>query len=398
MHILQVGSYLAPNFAGGAEISADNIRRLLEQVGHRFTSLAWGPSAAFTPDVVIDPLCDRDWVARTWRPVEPITALAGLDKARFYAMELATRADAAAIGQLIAAQAIDLVLVHSFRGLGYDLVDKLCQAGVPVIFVLHDFALVCLNKGMARKGALCRTRCLVCRHVARRNRRALAKSARLALVAPSRAMLNTVGDGLNIGPANRHHIPNPNRYTVLPRVRDHRDTLCLGYIGRLEADKGVAGLIGIADRLHGECGLRLVIAGQGRLSETVSAFAATRPWVDFRGQVPAEAVHHVYDAVDVLAIPSLWPENFPGVVVHALGSGLPCVGFDIGGIPEVIDHGETGFVVGFGDFAALADRIIALDRDRALLAALSRAALAASARYDAALLGQRWIDLIGTMA
>ena len=198
--------------------------------------------------------------------------------------------------------------------------------------------------------------------------------------------------------ASLHHIPNPNTYTLVPRVRDHDTPLSLGFIGRLDANKGIAGLLEVADSLHARCGLRLVIAGKGQLSDAVADFAASRPWVDFRGQVPVDRVHEVYDAIDVLTAPSLWPENFPGVLVQALGCGIPCVGFDIGGIPEVIDDGKTGHVVPFGDFAALSSRIIALDQNRALLTRMSRAALEASTRYDPANLAERWAGLVASMS
>ncbi len=398
MHILQVGSYLPPDLVGGGETSAQNLRLVLEAAGHTVSSLRWKQAARFTLGLRIDTLQPGQWAGRTWRPFEPIESTPGLVKAEFYVLEFLTRADTAEIRQFVASNGIDLIILRSFRGFGYDLIDKVCRAGVPVVFVLDDFAMVCMNKGMARKGTLCASRCLQCRYVVFRNRRALGRLGQLAVVAPSRHMLEAVTTALEIDPAHCHHIPNPNAYTAIKRVRDHADPLTLGYVGRLEPDKGVPGLLDCAERLHAACGVKLVVAGQGTLTQTVAAFAATRPWVDFRGQVPSDDVHHVYDAIDVLAIPSLWPENFPGVVVHAMTSGVPCVGFAIGGIPEVIDHGQTGFVVPFGDFAALGDRVLELDRDRALLAALSKGALEACLRYDPTPLARRWTDLIETMA
>lgn len=397
MHILQVGSYLPPDLVGGAETSAQNLRFILEAAGHRLSSFCWKPAHRATLSLQIEQLDASHWAGRTWRTFEPITARPGLAKTGFYIQEFLTRTDPDMVRQFIATNRIDMIIVHSFRGFGYDLIDQFCQAGVPIIFVLHDFALVCMNKGMARSGTLCQSLCLPCRHVAWRNRHALARPKQVALVAPSQYVLDKVATTLQIAPPLRHHIPNPNTYHAIKRVRDHQDQLAIGYIGRLEIDKGVAGLLAIADRLHAACGIRLVIAGHGALAGKVAEFASQRPWVDFRGQVPSDQVHLVYDAIDVLTIPSLWPENFPGVAVHAMSSGLPCVGFAIGGIPEVIDDGHTGFVVAFGDFDALANRISELDRNRPLLTALSRRSLQACMRYDPAPLAQRWVALVSQM-
>ena len=51
----------------------------------------------------------------------------------------------------------------------------------------------------------------------------------------------------------------------------------------------------------------------------------------------------VYNAVDMYAIPSL-EENLPNTIAEAQACGIPCVGFHVGGIPEMIDHQENGYI------------------------------------------------------
>ena len=51
----------------------------------------------------------------------------------------------------------------------------------------------------------------------------------------------------------------------------------------------------------------------------------------------------IYNAVDLFAIPSL-EENLPNMVMEAMSCGVPCVGFNTGGIPEMIDHLHNGYV------------------------------------------------------
>lgn len=64
----------------------------------------------------------------------------------------------------------------------------------------------------------------------------------------------------------------------------------------------------------------------------------------------------LYAACDCFVLPSLW-EPFGMVLVEAMASGKPVVGSDIGGIPEIIDHGKSGFLVAPRNPKALADRI-----------------------------------------
>ncbi|MFZ1235531.1 MAG: glycosyltransferase family 4 protein [Prevotella sp.] len=64
----------------------------------------------------------------------------------------------------------------------------------------------------------------------------------------------------------------------------------------------------------------------------------------------------VYNAVDVFVLPSL-SENLPNTIMEAMACGVPCVGFDVGGIPEMIDHLSNGYIARFKDSESLAEGI-----------------------------------------
>ena len=51
----------------------------------------------------------------------------------------------------------------------------------------------------------------------------------------------------------------------------------------------------------------------------------------------------IYNAVDIFATPSL-EENLPNTIMEAMACATPCIGFETGGIPEMIDHKENGYV------------------------------------------------------
>lgn len=61
----------------------------------------------------------------------------------------------------------------------------------------------------------------------------------------------------------------------------------------------------------------------------------------------------LYNAVDLYVTPSL-QDNLPNTIVESMACGVPCVGFNVGGIPEMIDHKENGYVAEYknaDDFA-----------------------------------------------
>lgn len=64
----------------------------------------------------------------------------------------------------------------------------------------------------------------------------------------------------------------------------------------------------------------------------------------------------LYNAVDAFVTPSLH-ENLPNVIAEAMSCGVPCVGFHVGGIPEMITHQEDGYVAQYKDADDLAEGI-----------------------------------------
>jgi len=76
--------------------------------------------------------------------------------------------------------------------------------------------------------------------------------------------------------------------------------------------------------------------------------------LDFVSSEPKLA--EVYNAVDVYVTPSL-EENLPNMIMESLACGTPCVGFRIGGIPEMIDHLQNGYVAEYKSSEDLAKGI-----------------------------------------
>ena len=88
----------------------------------------------------------------------------------------------------------------------------------------------------------------------------------------------------------------------------------------------------------------------------------------------------LYSAVDAFVTPSLH-ENLPNVIAEAMSCGTPCVGFHIGGIPEMITHRQDGYVARYKDAADLAEgiRYVLSDEHHPRLSA---AAVKAARRYN----------------
>lgn len=152
------------------------------------------------------------------------------------------------------------------------------------------------------------------------------------------------------------------------------DALILGGLGRLDPAKGFADLIDSLAALRQEFPRACVaIGGVGRLRSELEARAAARGVADrvmFLGQ--QSDVNLFLDACDVFVMPSLC-ETLGYALLEAMAHELPAVGTSVGGIPEVIVPGETGFLAPARDPAALAASIRNLLSCQALRQRLGRA-------------------------
>ncbi len=141
--------------------------------------------------------------------------------------------------------------------------------------------------------------------------------------------------------------------------------IILGNAGRLSEEKGQIYLIHLAENLK-EKGIsfRILIAGTGKLRSWLQKQA--RLWgvqdeVKFLGFV--EEIQGFYSDIDIFLLTSLW-EGFGYVMVEAMAEKKPVIAFDIRSSGEVVDDGQTGYLVPRGDVEAMAQKVIQLASDK----------------------------------
>jgi glycosyltransferase involved in cell wall biosynthesis len=88
-------------------------------------------------------------------------------------------------------------------------------------------------------------------------------------------------------------------------------------------------------------------------------------FMEFVGWIPEDQKARMYQEADILALPS-HNEGLPYVIIEALASGLPIVATSVGGIPEVVIHGENGYIFEPCDTRALANYLRLLVNDQGL--------------------------------
>lgn len=156
--------------------------------------------------------------------------------------------------------------------------------------------------------------------------------------------------------------PAPSRRVMPGCVR-------LGTLSRLTLGKGVHLVIdAVAELRRRQRPVELAVAGEGPEADALQRRAAElglTQSIHFLGFVPDDGVAEFLSGVDVFVHASS-SEGLPYVLIEAMRAQLPIVATAVGGVPEMIEHGRTGFLVQPGDADALADAIDNLTGNAAL--------------------------------
>lgn len=147
------------------------------------------------------------------------------------------------------------------------------------------------------------------------------------------------------------------------------------FVGTLRPVKGLPFLIEAMSimRQHNPVA-RLMLVGDGQERRGLQGLVEESDMEDavtFVGEVPNEKVPEYMAAADVLVLPSL-SEGFPVTILEAMAAGLPVVATRVGGLTEIVEDGENGFLVEPRSPQETADRLCLLLADDSLRERISR--------------------------
>jgi N-acetyl-alpha-D-glucosaminyl L-malate synthase BshA len=162
--------------------------------------------------------------------------------------------------------------------------------------------------------------------------------------------------------------------TLFPDLREPEPVLI--HVSNFRAVKRITDVVAIFTEVHRQRPCRLVLVGDGperspaerRLREL-----GLEDRVAFLGK--QNRFEELLAAADVFLLPSE-QESFGLAALEALSCGIPVVASDIGGVPELVTHGETGLLAPVGDVQAMAGHVLSLVRDSTRWEAFSRQARA----------------------
>lgn len=369
MKILLIDVY---NFnKGGAETVCFNTGKLLEEHGHKvvYFTLKWSdnnssPYSKYFPES-----------KETRRgPLKQIKNMVNY----FYHFEAAKK-----IEQLIQDEKPDLAHIHLMWGqITPSVFPVLKKYNIPILFTVHDYRIVCPAYTFRNgNGQICEE----CqgRYFYKCFMRTCCKGSKLmsAVMAAEQYFRNAFFNPAKFidGFIYVSHFAKEIQEKYMPAVKTKSNIVLYNFstlitdtpknmpedkyflfFGRLSYEKGIKTLLSAFKDLS-QCKLKIV--GTGPKEDELKAYSASNGMqnVEFLGYKRGKELTDLVSKAYFVIVPSEWYENNPMTIIEAYSVGTPVIGAKIGGIPEIVVDGKTGYQFESGCVNGLRDKIVQAD-------------------------------------
>jgi glycosyltransferase involved in cell wall biosynthesis/MoaA/NifB/PqqE/SkfB family radical SAM enzyme len=301
----------------------------------------------------------------------------------------------------------DVVHVGHLNHLSTSLVAEAAGRGLPIVFTLHDYWLMCPRGQFmqmfpedpenlwaacdGQEDEKCARRCYSryfsgaadeeaqdvahwADWVGRRMAHVREMSEHVdVFLAPARYLLDRYQRDFGLPTAKLRYLDYGfDRERLVGRERVPGEPFTFGYIGTHTPAKGIDRLIRAFGQVEGDARLRIYGRPRGQDTAALNAIADALPrsaaerveWLpEYKNQ---HIVRDVFNHVDAIVVPSVWVENSPLVIHEAQGAGVPVITADAGGMAEYVRHEENGLLFRHRDEADLARQLQRLADDPGL--------------------------------
>jgi glycosyltransferase involved in cell wall biosynthesis len=276
------------------------------------------------------------------------------------------------VSNFLAAHQPDVVHTNNFMGITASTGKAIAESNARYVHTLHDYSLICPKSNLLRDMTLpgdelgvCEEPPVPCRMYARAKRRMIGQPN--LVIGPSQHVIDVHrkhGFFKGVEATRIQHGIEESAESISPN-----SSKSVLYVGKHLRAKGLETLFEAA---HETPEVTVHLCGTGPYDEQSQEAAAELENVEYHGFVSDEQLWELRREVAAAVVPSIWMENSPLTIYESFAEGLPVIGADIGGIPELVDE-TRGWLFPPEDSAALAKRMRAaisterLSRRRAAL-------------------------------
>ena len=261
----------------------------------------------------------------------------------------------------------DIAHLHNiFNGLSMSILPVFAKHGVPVVWTLHDCRMACPTPDWMKYGQKCencrKSLFLNCiRHRCYDNNASISLFSMLEMIHKDFLFNYDKYISRYIFLSREYqriismHRPYFNskglilhNFTPIPDIEENTGDYLL-YFGRVTKEKGVKTILEAAGKMPS---VKIKIAGTGDMTEHIQQHAPSN--VEALGFLNGEPLTKAVGEAKAVLVPSESMDNNPMSIIEANMLARPAIGTRIGGIPEIIVPGKTGWLIDVGDADALA--------------------------------------------
>ncbi|MCD4785409.1 MAG: glycosyltransferase family 4 protein [Candidatus Eremiobacteraeota bacterium] len=394
MKICMVSAYL-PDFHkvwGGAEREAWRIGSLLEKKGEdiiyftcKFESEKEIPPNIFPTKTVKETIIGR------------VPYL--YDQMSYFGL-LPDYIAASNFSELLKKERPDVVHFHNFMPMSLKIVDEAMKLKIPTVLTIYDYKYICIKETLYddSRGVVCdgkQDRCIEC--VGHKKMKSLKK----LLMAKRKFVFNKVLGNIDcitvLSNNSRELMVNAGfdegKIKVINLTFDFNEVNKYGsdeykldpglvlFVGWIQPRKGIDIVVEAFKKIADEIpGAKLVVFGAADNEEYENKIKSVvnesnlRDRVEFKGRRPYPEVRDYMTRANAVVIAEQWPNMSPLTMVEAMAYKRGVVAGAIGGIPEFIEHGKTGFLAKYNDPEEFAGYIIKLIKEPELARKLGESA------------------------
>jgi len=355
MKICFITNLFPPFVVGGAEIVVDDLARQMQQMGHDVIVISTLPN--YSPKTSVE-IINGIKIYRFY-PLNVYSAYRARNKIIFFRLlwhliDIWNIHSFLMVRKILFFEKPDIVNTHNIPGLSSSVWAATKSLGILIVHTLHDYYLLC-SKLTLFKGQICRKQCSEC-NLFSLFKCHYAKSID-AIIAPSKFILDyhlsrglffsikkdVIYNGIAIDP----------RFVITQK--DQKALIKFLYVGQVNQHKGVDFLLETYSRMPNSS--ILYIVGVGKSLLYLKDKYLKNENIIFLNYLSGREKASIFEQSDVLILPSLWLENSPKAIYEAYSYGMPVIASRIGGIPELVDEKQTGFLFLPGDASELAGKM-----------------------------------------
>jgi glycosyltransferase involved in cell wall biosynthesis len=331
LKILLVNSLYPPEIMGGAEVSVSLLAEALALRGHRVSVVCLHKAAETSISEIKGVRVYRLQIDNDYWPFDQDRKPSQLRRLKWHLRDTWNRRAAKRFGAILDAEAPDVLHTNNLTGFSVSLWLEAKRRKLRVVHTLRDYSLICKRSTLFRNGQTCTRRCPACATMTAPY--LMASRMVDAVVSNSQFVLDEhqkLGYFASIPGKVIFNIADVSEPApVSPPVPGD---LVFGFIGRIEAEKGIEVVLKATELLP-DAGWRLKIAGKG-LEQYVRGLKADQKndrieWLGFTKAA------NFYASIDVCLVSSVWPEPLPRTLIESINAGRATICSTAGGIPEI---------------------------------------------------------------